>query len=676
MSRIVSCLLLATVGLLSHVVVLAQQPRRVEGISTDKYTEFAPTISADGNTMIIQSNRNSRGNKEHWELFESIRNADGSWPEPVPLKAINDKCLSLGGPSLSYDGNRIYFTAIIKNTAANEDIFYSDRLSATQWSEPHAVGHPVNSEGYEGFPSISADGKSLYFMRVNYIEPVDAKTNEDCFEIYVSHKLTDGAWSEPQRLPDQINVGCVRDPRIMADNHTLIFSAITPDGKGNYDLFQSRKNPDGTWTKAKALDFINSGENDQAPTIPAAGDVIFFYTKKDIYAMPVPLEFRQSINVTIQGFVKSEKHGSPMSATMRIKNLETGEITITSNNPNDGRFSLVLAAGGNFRVEFFNPASVKVVKDFDLRKQDTYEEIDVNIMMKSHYLAKLNTVDADLKTNVASFVELLNHENKLIWQDSIRPGQQLPTVPLEVGAKYFLSAVRRDYDVTRLSIIYDANQFKEDTTFTLLMTHEKVKFSTEVVDVTSNKRIRTKVTFNNTTSDEVLIAESGESVYLRKGDRYQVVASSDKGYFFSTTNVLAGEGQPDQDGTFRVSTAVTPLKEGASLTLRNITFETNSAELTLSSFAELDRVIELMNRNPGITIQIAAHTDDVGNDKYNINLSLRRAQSVVGYLNRKGIGHERFATKGYGKTRPLAPNTSEASRAMNRRVELTILKAG
>src|SRR5436190_6243045 len=263
MNRIVSCLLTGVCAL-SHALLLAQQPRRVEGISTDKYTEFAPTISADGNTMIIESNRNSRGSKEHWELFESLRNLDGTWREPVPLKAINEKCLFLAGPSLSYDGNRIYFTAII-NANAREDIYYSDRLNATQWTEPHPVGHPVNSEGYEGFPSISADGNSLYFMRVNFIEPIDAKTNEDCFEIYVSHKQADESWGEPQRLPDQVNLGCVRDPRIMADNHTLIFSAITPAGKGHYDLFQSKKNPDGTWTKAKALDFVNSEENDQSP---------------------------------------------------------------------------------------------------------------------------------------------------------------------------------------------------------------------------------------------------------------------------------------------------------------------------------------------------------------------------------------------------------------------------
>ena len=161
----------------------------------------------------------------------------------------------------------------------------------------------------------------------------------------------------------------MRDPRIMADNHTLIFSAITPTGKGKYDLFQSRINADGTWTDARPLDFINSAENDQSPTISAAGDVIFFYTKNDIYAMPIPVEYRQLINVTVQGFVRSEKDASPLSAVMEVSNLDKGEKVTSSNNSNDGRFSLVLAAGAHFKVEFLNPSYLKEVREFDLRKQ-------------------------------------------------------------------------------------------------------------------------------------------------------------------------------------------------------------------------------------------------------------------------------------------------------------------
>ena len=674
------CLQIILGVMITQATLCAQQikeePHRVDGISTEKFVEFAPTISADGNTMIIQSNRNSQRNTERWELFESTRNPDGTWREAVPLSAINDKCGFLAGPSLSYDGNRIFFTAFINGVTTSEDIFYAERLNNTQWGEPKSVGPPINTEGYEGFPSISADGNSLYFTRVNFIDPVDRKTKENCFEIYVSQLQPDGRWGQPKKLPDQINLGCVRDPRIMADNHTLIFSAITNGGKGKYDLFQSRKTAEGKWTTARPLDFINSTENDQSPTISAAGNIIYFYTKSDIYAMPIPVEYRQSTNVTVQGFVRTEKKGFPLSSIIEVTNLDTHEKVKLINNPYDGRFSLVMAAGSRFRVEFYNLGYVKEVKEFDLKKQEVYEEIDLNINLKSAYRASLIATDSDLKIPVDALVQVSNEQGVQVWKDSVKVGMPAKSVELETSHQYQFTVTSIDYQEVKQPLIFNFQTFKPDTAITFAMVHDKVKFAAEVTDITSNKRVRTKVTFNNTTQDEVLIAESGESVYLRKGDRYQVVASSDKGYFFSTTNVVAGGGMPEQDGVYRLNTGLKPIKEGASLTLTNITFETNSAEIRGSSYSELDQVIELMLQNPTIIIEIAAHTDDVGTTKYNIKLSQRRAESVVTYLKSKGIVNERFQAKGYGKTKPLTPNENEESRARNRRVELIILKAG
>ncbi|MBK5277713.1 MAG: OmpA family protein [Bacteroidia bacterium] len=646
----------------------------VEGISTTQFTEFAPTISADGNTMIIESNKNETREAVRWELFESSKNADGTWAAPTPLTAINQKCNFVAGPSLSYDGNRIYFTAVIEGVNESEDIFYSDRLAGAQWSEPISVGAPINTDDYEGFSSISADGNSLYFIRINYDNPRDKKSKENCFEIFVSRKQADGKWGEPEKLPEQINMGCVRDPRIMADNHTLIFSAITPQGKGKYDLFQSRKDVDGNWVEARSLDFINSIENDQSPSISAAGDIIYFMSNKDIYAMPVPLEYRQLINVTVQGFVSDGKNGRPISASVSVLNLETNERMVLANNSNDGRYSLVLSAGSHFRVEFVNPGYLKKVEDFDLRKQETYKEIDVDVGLMSEYSAKVVPTDSQLKIPVTAFVKVSDQKGNLIWNDSIRADQLTPSLKFESANQYTISAFAENFTETEQPIVFNTETFRADTIFSLIMTHEKIKFSADVMDITSNKRVKTRVTFNNLSQDEVIIAESGESVYLRKGDRYEVIASSDKGYFFSTTHIIAGEGEPGPDGNHGVSVLMTPIKEGAQLTLNNITFETNLAELNSSSFAELDRVIELMHQNPTVKIEIAAHTDDVGNAGYNLKLSARRAESAISYFNKKGIVNERLEAKGYGKDKPVVPNDSEANRAINRRIELIILK--
>lgn len=214
-------------------------------ISSSKNTEFAPTISADGRLMIFQSDADKR---KGWQLFES-HFQDTVWTTPVPIRVINEKCQFLAGPSLSYDGNTLYYTAFIEGITETEDIFYSERTSDGNWSEPRSLGAPINTtDGYEGFPSISADGNSMYFMRVNEANEYDKKNRENCFTIFVSKLTPAGKWAEPVPVPAPINGGCERDPKIMADNHTLIFSSIRDGGKGKFDLFQSRLLPDQAWS--------------------------------------------------------------------------------------------------------------------------------------------------------------------------------------------------------------------------------------------------------------------------------------------------------------------------------------------------------------------------------------------------------------------------------------------
>jgi outer membrane protein OmpA-like peptidoglycan-associated protein len=117
-----------------------------------------------------------------------------------------------------------------------------------------------------------------------------------------------------------------------------------------------------------------------------------------------------------------------------------------------------------------------------------------------------------------------------------------------------------------------------------------------------------------------------------------------------------------------------PLKVNTSFTLNNLFFDFDSSSLTKESELELERVIELLNTNPGMTVEISAHTDDKGSDEYNTKLSQHRAESVVRFLTQKGINKDRMLAKGYGESAPSVPNESEENRAKNRRVEFKILK--
>ena len=103
--------------------------------------------------------------------------------------------------------------------------------------------------------------------------------------------------------------------------------------------------------------------------------------------------------------------------------------------------------------------------------------------------------------------------------------------------------------------------------------------------------------------------------------------------------------------------------------LNNIYFETGKADLQEKSRTELNQLIAFFQKNIAIKIEISGHTDDVGDAKQNLILSQKRAQSVVDYLLKGGLASSRIKAVGYGKTRPVVPNSSEENRRLNRRIE-------
>jgi outer membrane protein OmpA-like peptidoglycan-associated protein/Tol biopolymer transport system component len=635
-------------------------------INKSDRVEFSPTISADGRTMIYETQ-----NGDKWELYQSHQK-DGVWSEPIALEAINSKCQFIGGPALSYDGNTLYYTAFIEEETTSEDIYYSVRLSDSEWSAPKSIGAPINSEeNYEGFPSISADGHSLYFIRINPENDIDRKSKEPCFTIYVSRHKGDGTWGDPSALPAPVNTGCERDPRIMADNHTLIFSSIRAGGKGKYDLYQSRLQPDGNWAVPIALDYVNSADNDQSPCISASGNNMFLYSNEDIYEVEIPKEFRQLINVTMLGKVLAKADQSPLASVIQVKNISSGETFSTSSNPADGQYSIVLAAGREYDITVTNASYLLETIHVDYRSLETYKEERRDFLLASEFTLLVKIKDKDLPNlNVRSFLSIKNEGTKVVFSDSVVTGEQ--SVVLAAGKNYTFEVYSPGYLPMKEDVTFGGEVFSSSKD--IAIEHEKVRMSAEVTDISTGEKKRLKVTYKNETTDEVIIADAGEVVNLRKGDRYQIVTNSDKGYAYAFKSMVAQETGQAEHGPLHVSLPVAPLVLGAKLTLNHIYFQTNSAELSEASALELNTIVQLLQKNPQITIEISAHSDDVGSDDYNLNLSQKRASGVTDYLKKQGIPATQLVAKGYGKTHPVVPNDTDENRAKNRRVELLVLK--
>lgn len=131
---------------------------------------------------------------------------------------------------------------------------------------------------------------------------------------------------------------------------------------------------------------------------------------------------------------------------------------------------------------------------------------------------------------------------------------------------------------------------------------------------------------------------------------------------------------PPEEETVEEEITIEKVREDTIFVLKKIFFEFDKAELLPESTAELNRLLDFLNRHPEISIQIEGHADNVGSFEYNIGLSEKRAKAVVNYLVEQGINRSRLKSVGYGYTQPARSNETDQARAENRRVAFRIIE--
>jgi outer membrane protein OmpA-like peptidoglycan-associated protein len=194
-----------------------------------------------------------------------------------------------------------------------------------------------------------------------------------------------------------------------------------------------------------------------------------------------------------------------------------------------------------------------------------------------------------------------------------------------------------------------------------------------LTDAKTGLPLKGRVRVVELSSGKVVFTDSVSDFFipLQAGGNYALFATA-KGYMPRSLNF-----QPlasDLDHPFKVGAQLTPIDAKQVFVLNNIFFDTDKFDLKSESKEELAIVVDLMKTNAGMVIEISGHTDNQGAVDYNIRLSESRAKSVVTYLIAAGVPASRLKFKGYGSSQPAAPNDTEANRALNRRIEMVVLK--
>lgn len=223
--------------------------------------EYFPSIQFQDSLFIFMR----RANWEREDFYTSVL-TDHGFSKAILLADSLNLPSKKGSASISKDGSTFYFAADYPNMGYGRYDIYKANKTATGWSAPKNAGRNINTDFWESAPSISPDGQSLYFCS-------NRPDGYGGIDIYVSHKNNLGYWEEAENLGPTINTeGDEQTPFIHADNKSLYFASTGWPGFGGSDLFVSRLDAKGNWGTPINLGYpINTYDNEGSISVASNG---------------------------------------------------------------------------------------------------------------------------------------------------------------------------------------------------------------------------------------------------------------------------------------------------------------------------------------------------------------------------------------------------------------------
>ena len=473
-------------------------------------------------------------------------------------------------PTISPDGKRLFF--IVEDHPENtkyrsvnnsQDIWYSEKDSNGKWQDAEHLGYPLNTMQYNAVYWVSPDNNRI-LIRGAFIDGAFNGRG-----ISMCHRLKNGNWSQPNMLQirkyTEYDRGLETGASMLNDGKTLLLYCTPERGGGKYDLFVCFLQGDGTWSEPKSLGKkINTEYDERTPYMASDGVTMYFSSDRPGGLGNNDIYMTKRLDKTWQKWSDPVNLGSPI------------------NTPDwDAFFTL------------------------DARGEYAYLTTNLNTLGESDIVQ----------------VRLLEREK-----------------PNPV-------------------VLVDGNVYNQKTKEPLSasLIYETLPDGTEA---------------GNGISSPV---DGSFKIVLPYDKNYSIRATADK-FFAVSENLNLDSLVKAGYKVIHKDLYLVPIEIGQVVRLNNVFFDFDKWDLRPESFVELDRVVTLLKENPNIVIEMSAHTDSYGSDEYNFKLSDNRAKSVREYIISKGVPESRITSQGYGETKPVATNETDEGRQLNRRVEFKILK--
>lgn len=611
--------------------------------------EFSPALYLNGMVYVSRYNTglvDEKTQETFYELFYSELDPNGMPTKPQNFSMEINSQLHEGPVSFNRKGDRMYFTrSNSKQGISRADKkgkvvlkIYEAQKGEFDWENIQEL--PFNSDKFSCMhPSLSADGKKLFFAS-------DMSDGYGGMDIYFAERLSDGRWSKPINLGSEVNTAKNEVFPFFHESGTLFFSSDGQDGLGGLDIFMIDLGK-RVWGKPINLGEPFNSQKDDLGLVLTEDGVMGYFTsdrdggsgRDDIYVFEVPggikgieLPELQETLVTVYDGAESKR-----AAGAAVRVFECSEDGILKN---EDLYNLELLPASN-RSEELN---LKLVRKREEELGDPRHLTDRNGQASVAFEAEKDYIILVSKPGYGT--QEIRYSTK--GESKFRP------LEITIDPSNCLSL--------RGVVLADPYQAKVPNAIVRILNKCD----------NSEKVVRTNI--------------SGVFEYcLPIGCDYSISAEKD-GYnpgqsqvsTFKIRGSRSIEAQitltPNANGIVKE-----PIRRGSVIVLEHIYYDFNKSAIRTGDSYELEALAQLMEQYSSMEIELGAHTDSRGAEDYNLQLSLRRAESAKEFLVQRGIAQERVKAIGYGEALPRnrcrdGVECSEEEHQHNRRTEVKILQ--
>jgi len=628
-----------------------------------KHLDYSAIVTEGG--VMFTSTRGKQGasrTTDNWtkdnfsDVYFASTNEEGNLATPRPLGSEINKRYHDGATSVSEEGTIMYFSRNNSKGKAKGKIIDLKIYSATRTNKvwKNVTELPINGEDFATcHPSISKDGKSLYFAS-------DRPGGFGGMDIYVS-KNENGTWQKPVNLGPSVNTAGNEIFPFSSPAGNLFFASNGHKGLGGLDIFKvekTDKNDESTWSirthmgkpfNTKKDDFGFTGNMDMTHGFLTSnrpggkgGDDIYSWTSKGEESIEVEEESKINVMVTDMATGNAIRNAI---VTVKDKNGRIVKNNATTNAK--GLFIHEVEKGKNYTVTVEKDGYTLQEKSISAKELLSNESLELELeKLKCVELAGTILNEKYKKGIPSAKVTLINKCT----------GEKTVVTTSTDGSFDFCLAQGCDFEV-----VATKNDFEETqaivSTINLGGNTDSKNVKIEMLPVV--KPVVSKVT---TTPTKVTTSPTKMVTAPTKTTTTVVTSPTRVTSTTATTTTI--------DEIFRV---------GGVLTLNNIYYDYDKWDIRSDASTDLDNIVNLMKASPTMEILLSAHTDSRGKKAYNQILSKQRAESARKYLISKGIAAHRVTAKGFGESQLKNGCTdnvkcTDDQHQVNRRTEVKITR--